>query len=207
MVEQSDKIEELLTALSLFQGELMDAKKDRVNPGASNAKYATLGSHWDAIREPLTKNGLSISQWPGSINKEAETIAITTILGHKSGQWQRSMLDVPLPKEMKRDSNGIKFDPQGMGIAITYARRYALSAATGTCPSDDEDGGTAGSSRPSQATQSAPSPPNDLLVQIAKWQKALKIDFRFPATVAEANTMLETYSKEWATREANKKSA
>lgn len=58
-------------------------------------------------------------------------IGLLTKLTHaESGQWQSSLAVVPLPKA----------DPQGMGSAITYARRYALTAMLGIITEEDDDG-------------------------------------------------------------------
>ena len=48
----------------------------------------------------------------------------------ESGQWQSSLAVVPLPKA----------DPQGVGISMTYMRRYALSAMLGIVTEGDTDG-------------------------------------------------------------------
>ena len=48
----------------------------------------------------------------------------------ESGQWQSSLAVVPLPKA----------DPQGVGISMTYMRRYALSAMLGIVTEEDTDG-------------------------------------------------------------------
>jgi hypothetical protein len=45
-----------------------------------------------------------------------------------SGEWISSTTVIPLPKN----------DPQGMGSAITYARRYSLCAMLGIITEDDD---------------------------------------------------------------------
>jgi hypothetical protein len=58
---------------------------------------------------------------------------MVTTLAHTSGQWMKSYL--PL--------NPSKNDSQGMGAAITYLRRYSLSAIVGVVCDEDDDGETA----------------------------------------------------------------
>lgn len=103
------------------------AKKDEVNP-YFKSKYADLASCWEACREPLSKNGLSIIQTT-DISELNNAVVIETTLLHSSGEWVTGSLQMPL----------IKTDPQGVGSAMTYGRRYGLSAIVGIV-SDDDDG-------------------------------------------------------------------
>ncbi len=127
--ERSEEIIALATSLALAQAEIEDAKKERENPAFRN-RYATLGGVWDACREPLTKQGLSIVQLP--MDAGQGKVSVKTILMHKSGQYITSTLTLPVSKP----------DAQGYGSAMTYARRYALMATVGVCP-DDDDGNAA----------------------------------------------------------------
>ena len=132
-MQTSETIDELTTALAKAQGEITGALKESANP-FFKSRYADLASCWDACRGPLSKNGLAVFQ-------AAETtelgLVLTTTLAHGSGQWMRSSLGVT-PKD---DS------PQSMGSALTYARRYALTAMVGIAQVDDD--GNAASGRPS----------------------------------------------------------
>lgn len=135
-MEMSDDIKELATAFSKAQASVEGAAKDSANPHFKN-KYADLASVWSACREALTKNGLSIAQFPGELIDNRMTM--TTMLMHSSGQWMRETLSIPLSK----------VDAQGYGSATTYARRYALAAVVGVCPEDD-DGNAASQPAPRQ---------------------------------------------------------
>lgn len=128
-MNQSENINELAAALSKAQGEMQAAIKDCVNP-FYKSKYADLGSVWDAARPVLAKNGLCVMQTTEMVG---ERIALVTTLAHSSGQWTKSYL--PL--------NPSKNDSQGMGAAITYSRRFSLSALVGVVCDDDDDGETA----------------------------------------------------------------
>ena len=125
MIEQSESIAALSKALTQVQGSVEGAVKGKVNP-AFKSKYADLTSVWEACREPLVMNGLSVVQFPGEMIDNRMTL--TTQLSHESGEWMRCTLSIPLTKA----------DAQGYGSAVTYARRYALAAVVGVCPEDDD---------------------------------------------------------------------
>lgn len=123
-------IAELAAALCKAQSQMEGAKKDANNPHFKS-KYADLASVWDAIREPLTKNGLSVVQLLRSIQGGVE---VETILMHSSGQQISDVFAVPASKN----------DAQGYGSAATYARRYALMAMVGVAPEDDDGNAAVG---------------------------------------------------------------
>ena len=160
-MNQSESINELASALSKAQGQLEGAKKDKANPFFRSV-YADLSSVWDACRQALSSNGLSIIQSP----EEAESgIAIETMMVHSSGQWVKSRYTMPVSK----------MDAQAVGSAITYARRYALASIVGIAPEDD-DGNAAASSKPTVAQKSASLPLYDdkkLRENIPAWQAAI----------------------------------
>lgn len=124
-MNKSEQIADLALSLSRAQGAIKGALKDSLNPHFK-AKYADLASTWDACREQLAKNELSVVQMPDV--SETGGIAVETILMHSSGQWISSRFVMPLAKP----------DAHGVGSAITYARRYALAAMVGIAPEDDD---------------------------------------------------------------------
>jgi hypothetical protein len=73
----------------------------------------------------LTSNGIAVVQMP---EKDMIGYYVETLLTHSSGEWIASKCYIHLQKD----------DPQGLGSAITYARRYGLSAMVGICPEDDD---------------------------------------------------------------------
>ena len=121
----SGELAALAESLAKAQGVMVPAKKAAVNP-FFKSKYADLASVWDVCRVPLSENGLSIVQ-AIAVPAPGETI-LQTILLHTSGQLIVSSYPV----------KPVKDDPQGMGSAITYARRYALMAMIGIAPEDDD---------------------------------------------------------------------
>lgn len=140
-MQTSEKLEALAGALASAQGEIEAAVKDRVNPHFKS-KYADLTSVWDACRPALKTHGLSVLQ---EVTGNADTVMVSTRIMHKSGQWiECGPVSVPLGKK----------DAQGVGSAITYAKRYGLSAALGVVADDDDDGNAA-SQRPTNANAPA----------------------------------------------------
>lgn len=123
-MNKSESIKELAAALSRAQGSVEDARKDGLNPHLKS-NYVTMASVWEVVRPVLAGNGLAIVQFPCS---EAGSVGVETIITHESGEWMASEYYLP----------AVKNDPQAFGSAITYARRYALMAAIGVAPEDDD---------------------------------------------------------------------
>lgn len=122
---KSESIKELATALSLAQGQMESAKKDKENP-FFKSHYSDLASVWEACREPLSKHGLSVTQLT---DVEEGKLVIESVLMHKSGEWISGRLAMPIMKN----------DPQSMGSLISYGRRYALGAIVGIVSEEDND--------------------------------------------------------------------
>jgi hypothetical protein len=112
------------------------------------SKYASLASIWEAAREPLTSNGLSVVQTPEI--SDFGVCTLTTTMLHSSGEWISSTMSVPvLPQVVARGEQPVQ-TAQSYGSALTYARRYALSAIVGIAPDDDDDDGNAASHPPAK---------------------------------------------------------
>jgi hypothetical protein len=124
--QKSESIDHLATALSATQSKMTAVPKLKNNP-FYKSKYADIATIWDVLREPLTEQGLSICQ---AISGSGSLITVTTILLHKSGQWISSAFTVKAKDE----------SPTSVGSAITYARRYGLSASIGVVSEEDDDG-------------------------------------------------------------------
>lgn len=142
---KSEQINELAAALAKAQGQIEGAKKSSSNP-FFKSKYADLAECWNTCREALTANGISVIQMPEEINENGR-LNITTMLAHSSGQYISSTLTMTVTK----------LDPQAMGSAITYGRRYALAAMVGLAQEDDD--GEKAMARPKDK-KSAESPIN-----------------------------------------------
>lgn len=128
-METSADIKELATALFKVQRTLKPALKDTDNP-FFKSKYADLGSVWAACDRQLCDNDIVVIQAPGF---EPGFATLTTRLLHApSGQWIQEKAGCKLLKD----------DAQGYGSAISYLRRYSLSALLGIL-ADDDDGNAA----------------------------------------------------------------
>lgn len=139
---QSESIGELSTALAKAQATMKAATFNKTNPHFKN-KYADLTAVLDAIRKPLADNGLAITQTP---EMRGEAFCLVTRLCHSSGQWIAG--EYPLPAQAT---------PQQLGSALTYARRYSLSAIA--CIAADEDDDAEGARKEGQiATMQRPNP-------------------------------------------------
>ena len=123
MEYSSQDIKALAQALIAVQRDMSPATKDSTNSFCKN-RYASLNAVMDSCRDALLKHNIWLTQLPVPAPAEygENHIALLTKLTHAdSGQWQASLTVAPLPKN----------DPQGMGSAITYCRRYALTAMLG----------------------------------------------------------------------------
>ena len=135
----SESINELATALALAQGEVENASKTSTNPHF-RSKYADLAEIINTVRPVFAKHGLAIVQSPSYADG---LVSVTTLLTHKSGQWIKDIASAPAPK----------LDPQGVGSAVTYLRRYALGAFA-CIASEADDDGNAASAKPRNNTPS-----------------------------------------------------
>ena len=143
-MKQSEDIALLSEALAKAQSEIEAAKKDSKNPFFKSS-YADLNSIYEAIKEVLAKHGIAVPQSPTRAQSE-NAVGMTTRLLHKSGQWLEDTFDMPI----------VKRDPQAVGSAITYARRYGLVSMMAV-PTEDDDGESAMNRAPTSRQQPKPA--------------------------------------------------
>lgn len=117
-------IGQLALALSKAQGELHAAQKTSVNPHFKS-KFADLSEIWLACRDALSKHKIAVIQSPQFDDKDSW---LETILCHESGERMVSRM-------LLKNAKG---DMQGLGSAISYARRYCLAAMVGVIAGDDD---------------------------------------------------------------------
>ena len=123
------KITNLAKAMLEVQKVVRPAIKDKIN-SFTQSRYATLNSVMEACSEALINAGIWVTQYPVPVDGRVGQLGLVTKLVHaESGEWQESLLVMPLAKT----------DPQGYGSALTYARRYGLSALVGIVTEDDDD--------------------------------------------------------------------
>lgn len=156
-MNQSENINELATALAKAQGAIGTASKDKTNPHFKSS-YADLASVWEACRDPLSANGLAIIQTTAPTDTG---IVLHTILTHSSGQWIRGVMVV---------DPGPKGGMQPLGSALTYARRYSLSALVGISPADDDGNAAQQNHGGAPAQRRTQAPPK----QSAKLKEAIR---------------------------------
>jgi len=154
-MNKSESIKNIAGALVKFQASVSKVAKEANNP-FFKSKYASLANILDTIQKPLSECGLAISQFP-------DENALTTIILHAdSGEWMESSYVMPVAKQN---------DPQAMGSAMTYARRYALGSILNLNIDDDDDGEKAmgRSNQPQMVRAKRPLLPSD-----ANWEKAVE---------------------------------
>jgi len=141
-MKHSESIAALAGALAKAQLQIEPASKNATNPHF-RSHYADLASIWDACRGPLNTNGLSIVQFP--CDGDVGRTGLCTMLLHSSGEFISEVVTTRSQKD----------DPQGLGSALTYLRRYALAAVVGVTATEDDDGNAA--STPANARVNAPA--------------------------------------------------
>lgn len=141
-MQKSESIGALAAALAKAQSQMGAAIKDAANP-FFKSKYADLAAVVDAIKQPFASNGLSYSQ---TTDADETSVYVETLLMHSSGEWIAGKLKMPVSKPN---------DPQALGSAMTYCRRYGLQAIAGI-PADDDDGNAAAGKAPEPAKTAQP---------------------------------------------------
>ncbi len=143
-MKTSESIAKIAPALVAAQREIGNALKNAKNPHFKN-NYADLGAIIESVKEPLNSQGIAYSQALGELVMVGDTLtfSVTTRLTHESGEWIEGTAWSPLGKA----------DPQGVGSATTYLRRYSLAAICGITQADDD--GQAARPDPISAEQKA----------------------------------------------------
>ena len=140
-MNHSNSIGKLAAAMVAAQMEMEHAHKDGENPHFGNT-FASLPVVIDATRPILNKHGLAVIQLPGF---EDGVATVETILAHESGEWLSGVSGAPIQKQ----------DPQGVGSALTYLRRYSLAALCNI--GQDDDDGTAAGRKPTEKPAEEPT--------------------------------------------------
>lgn len=182
---RSGSIGKIAAAMAKAQGAMKGALKDSANP-FFKSKYADLASVWSDCRQPLAENEIAVFQMPTADGKK---VSVTTLLAHSSDQW----LENELTMESKDPS------PQGIGSAISYARRYALASMTGVYQTDDDGEQAHGRQGPSQ---------DEVRALADRLREAFKadIDGKMLEVHEEANKDKEAYETAWALLPSNVRS-
>jgi hypothetical protein len=138
MHRSSESVAALASALAKAQAELVNPEKSltatirtgRVGEGERSFRYAPLSSGLDIVRKTLGQHEIATVQTT-AVDQVSRMVNLTTMLAHASGEWIASDWPVcPIAETA---------NPQRMGAALTYARRYALFALVGIAGEDDLD--------------------------------------------------------------------
>ena len=138
MPRSSESVAALASALAKAQAELVNPEKSltatirtgRPGEGERSFRYAPLSSGLDIVRKTLGQHEIATVQTT-AIDQAAGMVNLTTMLAHASGEWIASDWPVcPIAETA---------NPQRMGAALTYARRYALFTLVGIAGEDDLD--------------------------------------------------------------------
>lgn len=135
----SESTKEITEALIRVQSELVQPKKNAVNP-FHKSQYVTLDAVVTTLKDLCTKHEIWYTQ---AIVSDEKGIGVQTAIFHISGQY---MIHDPFYLPLQQQT------PQGGASASTYARRYSLCAAFGIVAEDDDDGNfaSAGSNKTKQ---------------------------------------------------------
>ena len=141
-IRTAETIINLSKALVETQKELKQPLKDAKNP-FFKSEYVPLENVAEAITESATKHGLAFSQY--ATTTETGNVSVGTIVFHESGEF------IEFPPLILKPENT---KPQSIGSAITYAKRYSLSAVFGITSDKDDDGNKAnGNGEPQKQQQ------------------------------------------------------
>lgn len=139
-MKTSASIVNLAAALVAVQEELKTIPFDAKNP-FFKSKYTTLTAIMETVRPILAKHGLAVVQGAGfhHANDVGEIVAITidTTLLHESGEY----ITIGTVMPITRGKEG--YTPQGAGAAISYGKRYGVSAILALVTDEDDDGNAA----------------------------------------------------------------
>jgi hypothetical protein len=138
MPRSSESVAALASALAKAQAELVNPEKSltatirtgRMGEGERSFRYAPLSSGLDIVRKTLGQYEIATVQTT-AIDQSSGIVSLTTMLAHASGEWIASDWPVCPVAETA--------NPQRMGAALTYARRYALFTLVGIAGEDDLD--------------------------------------------------------------------
>ena len=129
-MNKSESIAKIAVALVKAQSEMGNAVKDSKNPFFKSS-YADLNSIREASLPVLNKHGISVLQ-PTTVIEGR--LYVETLLLHESGEFISGLYEVVVGKQN---------DPQALGSAISYSRRYSLQSMINIGAEDnDAEGAT-----------------------------------------------------------------
>lgn len=136
---QSAEIGELVTALCKARPQFGQVEKNKEGEVKGRSKktgetysytyrYADLAAAVAATSIPLAEQGLNVFQGFAEQDERSAT-TVSTLVHGPSGQWISTRVRIECAP-----------DPQSVGGALTYGRRYSYLAVLGLAPEEDHDG-------------------------------------------------------------------
>jgi len=175
-MKTSENVELISAAMVAMQAESEHANFDSKNPHFKS-KYASLAEVIDTAKPVLAKHGLAIVQMP-AFRADIGPVLCTRVL-HTSGQFFED--DMIL--------NPIKNDPQGIGSALTYMRRYSIPGICMVASEDDDDGNRASHSPNVTPIQAKSISMEQVRKDILALQSEDAVRKYFPTASAKLNAM------------------
>lgn len=193
-MEFENKVAELTGKRKFWQAFLAAQKKmenvsrDALNPFFTTkdkkAKYATLENVLDEVKPILNGEGICLSQYPGEFATAVDKVEVVTRLVHAETGYVYTVQSIIPVKDPT--------DPQKLGSAITYGKRYALLAVCGL-GTEDDDGNSA-------AKKPAEKSPIDVLRDKCKASKDDAKKLNECLVEAETLNMPDSFTKPLAQR-------
>jgi hypothetical protein len=189
----SEQVHEIATALAAAQAAMRNATLNRVNPHF-RSKYADLAEIRETVVPHLATHGIAVVQTLGP-GPEPGALCVITRLLHTSGQWIQSLCPLPAVADMQK-----------LGSAITYARRYSLSAICVIAADEDDDANAAVTAARQTATP-IPAPPGvdawlqDLTAVADQGTRALEAAWK-ASPLASRKYLMATNAPAWESLKA-----
>ena len=139
-MDRTEQITELTKSLAKFHALVGKIKKDAKNP-FFKSNYASLSHILEEVAQPMQDSGLVISQFPD------DSSLVTMLIHADTGQYISSSYIMPVSKQN---------DPQALGSAISYARRYAITSILSLNIDDDDAEAATKPTRNQQAEDTRP---------------------------------------------------
>lgn len=157
-MQTSESVVNISKAIVTAQAELDNPKNTAINP-YFKSKYAPLNDILNYVKPILQKHGLGVIQ---DISHDQERIVVSSMLIHTSGEWV---------KQTGASAKPDKDTAQGAGSAITYLRRYSLSAILNISSEDDNDGNSASKPKTKEEREIAISRLQDAVLSVTTPEK------------------------------------
>ena len=134
----------LAAAFAAALTEMPSPTLDKVNSAFGKFRYASIGSYLETCRPHLARFGLAMAT--DYEPTPDGNLMCWTVIRDETGETLR-LAPVPVKVDLAK--------PQSTGSAMTYARRYSISAALGVVGDEDDDGNAASVPEPKRSMSQA----------------------------------------------------